>query len=128
MSLVDMAKAAEVAGTVLAVTQVVKTKIPEKFIPVFGVLLGVAFSFSYHLELPANQWTPLLIVTDLVTGVAGWIIADTGYSFLSTSKSPIFSLPSTSQMAQAKPKKEEIGKVTLDLSNLLPRGDAGGSR
>jgi hypothetical protein len=97
-SFVDMAKVAEIGVLVLMIIQYFKRGIPETWIPIVSVLVGILISFGYLSNTVIADWTPYMIFVTIVNGVAGAIGADTAYSFVSNTKSPTATLPSKAQI------------------------------
>ncbi len=99
----DVGKIAQMAALVLMIVQYIKPAIPEKLIPVASMLVGIGISFLFAYNVSPTGFNYVMIIT---YGVFSAIAADTGYSFLSSSKSSIFSLPSKAQIN----KTEEVTK------------------
>ena len=94
-SIIDAAICAQIGVLVLMIVQYIKASIPEKLIPVASVLVGIGISFLFFYKAPVEQMDFLIIIAN---GVLGAIMADTGYTFLSTGKSPTFTLPNKGQL------------------------------
>ncbi|MGD0662851.1 MAG: hypothetical protein ABSD38_32770 [Syntrophorhabdales bacterium] len=93
MEFLDASKIAQIGALVLVVVQYVKVAIPEKVTPFVSIALGILISFLFQYY--AGKFD---IVIGIVNGVLGAVGADTGYGFLSNSKSPQFTLASTDQL------------------------------
>lgn len=93
-SIIDVSICAQIGVLVLMVVQYVKASIPEKLIPVASILAGIGLSFLFFYK----PGTSINFVIVIANGVLGSIMADTGYSFISTGNSPTFTLPSKSQL------------------------------
>ncbi len=92
-SIIDVGICAQIGALVLAVVQYIKSAIPEKLIPVLSMLIGIGVSFMFFYKPDAA----VDFVVVISNGIVGAILADTGYSFLSTGKSPTFTLPKKTQ-------------------------------
>lgn len=101
-SFVDLARVAEIGMMVLLIIQYFKKGIPETWIPAVSVLLGIALSFGYLSNTVIADWTPYLIFTTIVNGAVGAMGADTAYTFVSNTKSPVATLPSKAQLEAVK--------------------------
>ena len=98
-SFVDLARVAEIGVLVLIITQYLKKGIPETWIPIVSVLIGILLSFGYLSNTVVSEWTPYLIFCTIVNGIIGAIGADGTYTFVSNAKgSPTFTLPSKAQL------------------------------
>ena len=88
-----------IAYMTFALVQYLKAGIPEKFIPVasLAVAIGLAALFQFA-ELN-------IYVRFVLYGIFATATADLAYQFVSTTKSPAFTLPSKAQL-NGKPKEE----------------------
>lgn len=93
-SIIDVSICAQIGVLVLMVIQYVKASIPDKIIPVASILAGIGLSFLFFYK----PGVAINFVVVIANGVLGSIMADTGYSFISTGTSPTFTLPSKTQL------------------------------
>lgn len=93
-SIIDISIISQIGALILVVIQYVKASIPEKLIPVASILVGIGLSFLFFYK----PGVPIAFVAVIANGVIGAIMADTGYSFISTGKSETFTLPSKTQL------------------------------
>ena len=86
----DFERIIGIAILTLAVVQYLKANIPDKFIKVFTILVGVALAVlaDLYVGVPKIAW-----FKDIVNGVLAAVLSDIGYGFLST-KAGAFTLPS----------------------------------
>jgi len=97
-SFIDLTRVAEIGFLVLMIIQYFKVGIPEKWIPMVSVLLGIVISFGYLAQVPLQQWTPYIIFVTIINGAVAAFGSDTAYSFLSSSKTKPLSLPSKADL------------------------------
>jgi hypothetical protein len=92
----DAPKIAGLAVLTLMFVQYFKAQIPDKWIKVCAVLMGITLSILCEIYIGA---TPSMLnwVKAIVNGAVAAVISDTAYKFLSNSKSPSFTLPSKVQ-------------------------------
>jgi hypothetical protein len=93
MDFLDVSKISQIGALVLVVVQYIKVAIPEKAIPFVSIAIGILISFLFQYYAGKID-----ILIGIVNGVIGAVGADTGYGFLSNSKSPQFTLASTDQL------------------------------
>jgi hypothetical protein len=92
-SWLDAPKIAGLAALTLIVVQYFKSGIPDKWIKLFSLGIGIALSFACEVYIGAV----LNPVKAIVNGLIATVTADTAYKFLSNSKSTSFTLPSKAQ-------------------------------
>ena len=89
-SWVNIGKISSMGVIVLAIVQYCKVYIPEKWIKLFTIGIGIAISIVGDCCTGGTiNW-----VQTLVNGVLAAVLADTGYSFLSGKGGSTFKLPS----------------------------------
>jgi hypothetical protein len=108
-SFIDVKKVAEIGLLVIMIIQYFKAAIPEKIIPVVSVFLGIGISFGYTANIPIGDWTPYQIFVTIINGAVGAFASDTAYSFLSSGKSPAFTLPDRASLIADKPPATTTG-------------------
>ncbi len=101
-SYIDTTKVIQLAALVLIVVQYFKTKTPKEILPYISLFIGVGLAFLDSSQSGGVINYPLTIIYGVLAGIA----ADTGYNFLSESKSSRFTLPSKSQIIEPKPKED----------------------
>lgn len=89
MDLFDMTKLGKIAALTLVLVQYLKAMIPETYIKAIAMLIGIGVSVVIDLQLAPTYQN---IVSIIVNGVIGAVLADTGYGFLSN-KNGSFTLP-----------------------------------
>jgi hypothetical protein len=86
----DAPKIAGLAALTLIVVQYFKQGIPDKFIKLFSLGIGIVLSFACEVYIGAA----LNPVKAVVNGLIATVTADTAYQFLGSNRSPPFTLPS----------------------------------
>ncbi len=86
----DLPKIGGLAVLVLAIVQYVKQYIPEKWIKLAAIGIGIAASVACECYIGQS----FRIVNAVVNGVVAAILADTTYGFLSNKGDGAFKLPS----------------------------------
>ncbi|OFY39606.1 MAG: hypothetical protein A2Z69_00225 [Bacteroidetes bacterium RBG_13_44_24] len=76
----DLTKIGAIGIILLAVVQYIKAHLPEKWIWLITIVLGVVISIVSELYIGAD---PINWIRAIVNGVLAAVIADTGYQFLS---------------------------------------------
>ncbi len=123
MSVLDPVALAAISALALTITQYIKGTIPEKIVPYANVLAGLVAAFLYFYKpgiIPDyNQ-----IITMVVNGVLGATGSHLSYDFLSSKRSPQFSL-SSKPTEPAKPEPIKIPPEFLDtikgmFASLVP--------
>ena len=89
-SFVDVGIVAAIAVLVLMIVQYIKQFVPAKVVPWISFPIGVGLAFMFFYK-PGVAFNYFIVI---VNGLFGAISADTGYNFLSGSKSAPFSLSS----------------------------------
>ena len=95
-SFIDVASVMAMAALILMIVQYIKDSISVKLIRYVTILIGILVSFLYYYN-PTSGWAGVNLVAVIASGVLAAIAADTGYNFLSPSKSPSFTLSSKSE-------------------------------
>ena len=90
-----------ISGVTLSMVQYVKGFIPEKWVKPIAIPLGLMTAFLLEFA-ETNPWVKVAVY-----GVFAVVIADTGYKFVSNTKSQPFSLPSKAQEAAEEKKPWE---------------------
>ena len=93
MEIFDVSRIAEIGALVIVIVQYIKKPIREDVVPFVSIGIGILISFL--LEYYGGT---IDILAGIVNGVLGAVGADTGYGFLSNTKSPQFTLASTRQL------------------------------
>ena len=88
-SWLDAPKIAGLAVLILAVVQYLKVYIPEKYIKLAALLIGVTLAILCELYIGAK----LVWVRAILNGIVASVLADTAYGFLSK-KGGALTLPS----------------------------------
>lgn len=85
---------AAMGAVIMLIVQYIKGPIPEKYLRYATLVIGVLVSiFAAYLAGKGINW-----VSVVGFGILSAIIADGGYAFLSGGQSPVFSLPSQTQV------------------------------
>lgn len=99
-SWLDAPKIAGLTVLVLAFVQYLKVYIPEKYIKLFAIGIGIVLSILCELYIGAvMNW-----VKAVVNGAVASIVADLGYSFLSKTGAK-FALPSKTELTNNEKKE-----------------------
>ncbi len=85
----DAPKIAGLAVLILAVVQYLKTYIPEKYVKLCALVIGVVLAILCELYIGAK----LIWVKAILNGIVAAVLADTAYGFLSKKGGPL-TLPS----------------------------------
>ncbi len=88
-SWLDAPKIAGLAVLIMAVVQYFKTYIPEKYVKLFAMGIGVILAILCELYIGAK----LIWVKAILNGIVAAVLADTAYGFLSKKGGPL-TLPS----------------------------------
>jgi hypothetical protein len=88
-SWLDAPKIAGLAALVLAVVQYLKPYLPEKYVKLFALWIGIILSILCELYIGVE----LIWVKAMLNGIVAAVLADTAYGFLSKKGGPL-TLPS----------------------------------
>ncbi len=88
-SWLDAPKIAGLAVLILAVVQYLKSYIPDKYVKLFALVIGVILAILCELYIGVR----LIWVKAILNGLVAAVLADTAYGFLSKKGGP-FTLPS----------------------------------
>lgn len=97
----DLPKIGGLAILILAVVQYIKVYIPDKWIKLVAIGIGILASIACECYVGAS----FRIINAVVNGIVAAIFADTAYGFLSNKGGGIFKLPSKPE----EPAKKEGG-------------------
>ncbi len=106
----DLSRIAQIGSLLIVVVQYIKKFIPDKYIPYVSMAIGILISFLFEYK-----GEKIDIVTGIVNGVLGAVGADTGYLFLSRTKSPQFTLPSRAELGGKWKDRQDIKTMIKKL-------------